>query len=355
MGDSLLLVSRNLTEVVGTEELKNAVVTLHPQSAVEHLHHLFVAAGGDGSDAVLAVEATELAPSRGDRKLAPATAASDAYGDLPNGPIPGGDQVAGAASAVTGAFSGAASAVTGAVGGAVDRALDLMPRRSPSARSVTTQVSRRESQRRAAIALLSLLGVILVLGLAIWLFPHGKENPVQNLTEGQRAFQAAQDGATRAAPMLTTDATQAQKVLHQAWLDLQTSKGSGVPPSVSDPLEATIRGELDALYRGGHVRAQQLYALGESADPIGLVRGPDKDAPYFLDSDSRGLWRVDPKTNDAVQVVKVGDRSKGSSPRRSARCACWVRAAPTCCSSTSTATCSAGSRRAPAVAARASC
>ena len=61
VGDSLLLVSRNLTEVVGTEELKNAVVTLHPQSAVEHLHHLFVAAGGDGSDAVLAVEATELA------------------------------------------------------------------------------------------------------------------------------------------------------------------------------------------------------------------------------------------------------------------------------------------------------
>ena len=52
MGDSLLLVCRNLTEVVGTEELKNAVVTLHPQSAVEHLHHLFVAAGGDGSDAV---------------------------------------------------------------------------------------------------------------------------------------------------------------------------------------------------------------------------------------------------------------------------------------------------------------
>ena len=42
---------RYLVETVGTEELKNAVVTLHPQSAAEHLHHLFVAAGGDGSDA----------------------------------------------------------------------------------------------------------------------------------------------------------------------------------------------------------------------------------------------------------------------------------------------------------------
>jgi len=60
VGDSLVLCSRNMVEVVGTEELKNAVVTLHPQSAAEHLHHLFVAAGGEGSDAVLAIEATEV-------------------------------------------------------------------------------------------------------------------------------------------------------------------------------------------------------------------------------------------------------------------------------------------------------
>ena len=46
VGDGLLLVSRNMTETVGTEELKSAVLTLHPQAAVEHLHHLF---GGVGS------------------------------------------------------------------------------------------------------------------------------------------------------------------------------------------------------------------------------------------------------------------------------------------------------------------
>ena len=71
VGDSLLLCSKNLVDVVGTEEIKNAVVTLHPQSAVEHLHHLFVAAGGEGSDAVLALEATEVALSRVEHKLMP--------------------------------------------------------------------------------------------------------------------------------------------------------------------------------------------------------------------------------------------------------------------------------------------
>src|SRR5690242_14672964 len=53
VGDTCVLVSRRLVEAVGTEELKNAVVTLHPQSAVEHLHHLFVASGADGSDAAI--------------------------------------------------------------------------------------------------------------------------------------------------------------------------------------------------------------------------------------------------------------------------------------------------------------
>ena len=73
VGDSILLVSRRLTEAVGTEELKNAVVTLHPQSAVEHLHHLFVASGGEGSDAVLVVEASDLVGrSDGQRPTGPA-------------------------------------------------------------------------------------------------------------------------------------------------------------------------------------------------------------------------------------------------------------------------------------------
>ena len=71
VGDSLVLCSRNLVETVGTEELKNAVVTLHPQSAAEHLHHLFVAAGGDGSDAVLAIEATEVSLSKVEHRLVP--------------------------------------------------------------------------------------------------------------------------------------------------------------------------------------------------------------------------------------------------------------------------------------------
>ena len=100
VGDSLVLCSRNLVEAVGTEELKNAVVTLHPQSAVEHLHHLFVAAGGDGSDAVLTIEATEVSLSRVEHRLVPVNPSEPLAGAPMRSPIPLADQLAGAAPAV---------------------------------------------------------------------------------------------------------------------------------------------------------------------------------------------------------------------------------------------------------------
>jgi len=81
IGDSVLLVAHRLVEAVGTEELKNAVVTLHPQSAVEHLHHLFVASGGEGSDAVLVVEASELIGRSYDHRPTSGPP-GDVYGEL---------------------------------------------------------------------------------------------------------------------------------------------------------------------------------------------------------------------------------------------------------------------------------
>ena len=61
VGDSLVLVSPNVMTRLGPDELKDAMVTLHPQPAMEHLHHRFVAADGSASDAMIAIEATEVA------------------------------------------------------------------------------------------------------------------------------------------------------------------------------------------------------------------------------------------------------------------------------------------------------
>jgi hypothetical protein len=309
VGDSLLLVARNLTEVVGTEELKNAVVTLHPQSAVEHLHHLFVAAGGDGSDSVIAVEATELILARGDRRLAPA-GARDAYGDMPPGLMPGSQQGTGAAAAVSGAFSGAAGAVTGAFGGAVDRVMDLMPRRAPSPQGITPQVSRRETQRRAAIALLALLGVVLVLGLLLVFFPRGQESTAANLPAGEQALAAARTSSEEGAQFVNSDPERSVQAYREAWSEIRTAEATGIPASITDPLEIQIQAALERLHRSWHPRATTLAALPAGANPVGMTRGPDR-AAYLADSAGRQVWRVaerKPENGANVRrVVRAGD------------------------------------------------
>ena len=71
VGDSLILVSPNVIAKLGADELKDAMLTLHPQSAMEHLHHRFVAADGSGSDGAIAFEATEVSSTSRARTLVP--------------------------------------------------------------------------------------------------------------------------------------------------------------------------------------------------------------------------------------------------------------------------------------------
>jgi hypothetical protein len=305
VGDSLLLVGRNLTNVVGTEELKNAVVTLHPQSAVEHLHHLFVSAGGDGSDAVIALEATEIAASRSDRRPIPEPGRVDPYADLPRGPIPGGDSVAGVAGATAGAMKGGAGAVTGVFSGAWDRFLDKLPRRAPSPRRVQSTVSRRETQRRMAIALIGFLTVLLVLGVGIAVFPRGTEDPVVALTQGERAFQEAQTAAAKGVSLLTGDPVKAQESCSNAWAALARAREGGVIEETLAPIERQITQCLDVLYVVNHPKAQLVFDATDMR-PKQLVQGPDKNA-FFIDDETRAVWRVEMRNGRAEPVIKQRD------------------------------------------------
>ncbi len=71
VGDSLVLISPNVMAKLGVDELKDAMLTLHPQSAMEHLHHRFVAADGSGSDGAIAFEAGEASATSKSRTLVP--------------------------------------------------------------------------------------------------------------------------------------------------------------------------------------------------------------------------------------------------------------------------------------------
>ena len=159
VGDSLVLVSPNIIAKLGADELKDAMLTLHPQSAMEHLHHRFVAADGSGSDGAIAFEATEVSSTARGRTLVPVRPSAPLAGAPDRSPIPLADNVQAAGVAVSAAAGNARIAAGGAVERLVAWVQDLMPQRKPAYRRVTPLASRRETQRRAALAVLALVVV----------------------------------------------------------------------------------------------------------------------------------------------------------------------------------------------------
>jgi hypothetical protein len=309
VGDSLVLCSRNLVEMVGTEELKNAVVTLHPQSAAEHLHHLFVAAGGEGSDAVLAIEATEVSLSRVEHKLVPVSPSEPLAGAPISSPIPLADQFSGAASAVQERAVAARSAVREGISGAIGRVIDLMPRRRISFRRISSTTTKRETQRRAALAILGFIAVVAVVGVGLWYWPSRGERPIDQVTQGETALADAVDAANQVFgpdDLLHADPTQARTLLQDAWSNLAIARDAHVDPTTVAQLDAQLRLGLDQLYSTAMVSAGQLYAAPAGTRISALTQGPD-NAAYAIVGET--VVRVDLVSGAITTVISSGDGS----------------------------------------------
>ena len=221
VGDSLVLVSPNVIAKLGADELKDAMLTLHPQSAMEHLHHRFVAAEGSGSDGAIAFEATEVSSTSRARTLVPVRPAEPLAGAPDRSPIPLADNVQAAGIAVSAAAGSARTAAGGALEQVVERVQGLMPRRKPAYRRVTPLATRRETQRRAALAILALVLVVGGLGLAVYAFgSNSPKEAISSVNAGQKALdQARADLAKVSGPgidLVVDEPDQALKLLTDA-------------------------------------------------------------------------------------------------------------------------------------------
>ena len=319
-GDSLVLISPNVIAKLGPEELKDAMLTLHPQSAMEHLHHRFVAAGGSGSDGAIAFEATEVASTSRARTLVPVRPAEPLAGAPDRSPIPLADNVQAAGVAVSAAAGSARLAAGGALERMVERVQDLMPRRKPAYRRVTPLASRRETQRRAAMAILALVVVVGGLGLAV--YAVGGSSPqtaISSVNAGQKAIDAAKaDLAQVTGPgidLVANAPDQALRLLTHAYDQLGLAERASVSATVVGPLKAQVVAGLDRLYGVVPVNSTTLFTFkpAKGAAPIDLramVRGPDGN-PYVLDRSTRSVYRVDLKTKKATVVARFGQKASG--------------------------------------------
>ncbi len=200
MGDSLCLVASNVVARIGTDSLKDALVTLHPQSAIEHLHARFVAADGKGSDGAFAFEATEVGATHKAKSLVPVRPAEPLAGAPDRGPIPLADATVGAAAAVGAGAAKARDAAGTGIQRSVWRIQDLLPRRRTRTRKVTAATSRMETQRRAAFALLAFIAAASALVVGVYAVggQHGQPGEAIRVDHRRPAGVRGRPGGRRA-------------------------------------------------------------------------------------------------------------------------------------------------------------
>ncbi len=319
VGDSLCLVSANVVAKVGTDALKDALVTLHPQSAIEHLHARFVAAEGSGSDGALAFEASEVGATHKGRTLVPVRPDEPLAGLPDRSPIPLADSVTAGAAAV----SATAVRARSAAGNGFQRAIwdlqeTLLPRRQPAKRKVTAATSRMEMQRRAATALLALIAVGGALVVGVYAVGGRQDTgAIESLSAGERAFQDAKAAlASVSGPgidLITDDPRRALELLNAAYAKLDEAEEGAYPRGQIAPLREEALDGLDRLYGVMPVVSSSLFTFPAEKPPKleALVRGSD-GAPYVLDTANKTVWRIDLKTQKAKAILKNGTKASGA-------------------------------------------
>jgi hypothetical protein len=315
VGDSLVLVSPNVMAKLGPDELKDAMVTLHPQPAMEHLHHRFVAADGSASDAMIALEATEVASTHKSRTLVPVRPPEPLAGAKDRSPIPLADNVTDGVATVQASAIRARAAAGGVFDRLVAQMQDFMPRRRTAYRRVTPAAAKREMQRRAAVAILAFVMVAVGLGTAVW-YAGGQTgaHDLASLNAGDAAFKTAKDNLAKVfgpgVDLVEGDPSQAMDLLTGAYASLQTAATNRIPAAEIAPYLDQVTAGLDRLYKVVPVGAATIVTIGGGdvqADIGQLIIGPGS-APFVLDRGTKSVYRVDPATHKASVVFRAGSK-----------------------------------------------
>jgi hypothetical protein len=319
VGDQLVLVTPAVVASLGADALKDALVTLHPQSAVEALTARFREAGGAGTDGVLIIEAAEIAATRAGLVPVPVRPAEPLAGTPDRSPIPLADSMA---SSIAAAQSGARRA-SGAAGGAMYRVLtrvqDALPIRGVPNRRITPLSARRETQRRAAMAVLSLVVVVGALGLGYAMF-GGLKTPgtaIQTLDSAQGAIELARANLDRVIgpgiDLVQNDPRRAEQLLTEAFAALKRAEAASVPASTINPIRTKVVAALDRLYGMVDVASSPVFTFPD--DPVvdlrAIVKGPD-GAPFVLDAATKTVYRIDIAGKKATAIFREGNKAAGA-------------------------------------------
>src|SRR5207248_1483574 len=131
----------------------------------------------------------------------------------------------------------------------------------------TSLSARRETQRRAAVALLSLVVVVGGLGAAV--FVLGGRQPVGPVIASLDSAQGSLDLARRdigrvigpGVDLVANDPAQAERLLNEALTAIDAAARGGIPAATTAPVRSQIVTAIDRLYKMADVVSTPLYSF----------------------------------------------------------------------------------------------
>ncbi len=174
-------------------------------------------------------------------------------------------------------------------------------------------------QRRAAVAVLSLVVVVAGLGAAV--FVLGGRAPadevISSMDAGQQALEQARADYRRVispgVDLVETDPRRAEELLTDAIEQLERARSAGIPAGTVNPLRSQVVAALDRLYGVIEVVSTNVFAFPTepAVELKTVVRGPD-GAPFVLDTKTATVYRIDVAKGKATAVFREGNRAAGA-------------------------------------------
>ncbi|MGH2463813.1 MAG: hypothetical protein ACRDFZ_09415 [Candidatus Limnocylindria bacterium] len=322
-GDRVALISRNLAEVVGAEDTRQALLTLRPAAAAQHLHRMFRERGGTGSDGLIAIELSAIPLTATTHRLEPVRPADPLAGLPDRSPVPGADAVGGAIHRADRAVDDAQSRVGSSVELFIGRVMALMPRRRVDYPRRVVRTEALEARRRRRLGALGMLALAGLLAAGVTVASYPALDPTQAIprlivareavAEGEELIAAVEDQID-GQDLVERDPDRAKDLLAQADRALDRAEGAGVGATALEPLRGRLDGRLDALYAVTRIRemttVSDLAAAFTSVTPERMVAASDGSL-WVLDTGRGRIVRIDPLSGVAEAVYRAGQDLDG--------------------------------------------
>ena len=317
-GDRIALVSRNLAQVVGVEELKGALGSLRPAAAAEHLQQLFaIRGGGRGSDGLLVLEVIELAATATTQQLEPVRPADMLAGLPDESPVP----LADAIGRMLHRIGDGLDAIQAAAGRLLLRLVNILlafvPRRGARYPAVSRTDERETGRRRRlGLAWMAVVAGLLATGVTVGSLPSA--TPTEAIPRAAVAREAIAAAAGLIAEveeevegrdLVERAPDRATGLLDDAFAEVERAAGAGIAATALEPLRGRVDRALDQLHQVARLRDIVTVAdLSATLDQVDLARMvASSDGALWLSDAARGrLIRVDPGDGTSAVVYRAG-------------------------------------------------